>query len=118
MQNFVERLAALFRPVRLRTLYTNQKTWQVGRMRGERFAAIRLTIFGEADPRKAKPALEGRVLFGDEAPEILSLAGLNFPQNRHRVKSGNVVSANAGVCARFRPFRAGCSQPERRNHVF
>jgi hypothetical protein len=29
---------------------------------GERFAVIRLTIRGEANPTKAKPALEGRAL--------------------------------------------------------
>jgi hypothetical protein len=33
---------------------------------GERFAVIRLTNCGEANTTKAKPALEGRALFGDE----------------------------------------------------
>jgi hypothetical protein len=35
---------------------------------GEWFAVVRLTICGEANTTKAKPALEGRALFGDEAP--------------------------------------------------
>jgi hypothetical protein len=47
---------------------------------GERFAVIRLTICGEAKTTKAKPALEGRALFGDEAPETQFIAVLNFPK--------------------------------------
>jgi hypothetical protein len=53
---------------------------------GERFAVIRLTNCGEANTTKAKPALEGRALFGAEAPEFSDLAVLNPPKIRHRVK--------------------------------
>jgi hypothetical protein len=85
---------------------------------GERFAVIRLTNCGEANTTKAKPALEGRALFGDEAPEILCVATLNFPKIRHRVKRKQPFPLSGVFAPILSPSPAGCPQPERRNYVY
>jgi hypothetical protein len=74
--------------------------------------------FGEANTTKAKPALEGRALFGDEAPKFRSLAALNFPQIRHRVKRKQPFPLSGEFAPDSSPSPAGYPQPERRNHVY
>jgi hypothetical protein len=62
-------------------------------------------LWREANPTKAKPALEGRALFGDEAPEILLYRNTKFPKNSSPSQAETTISAIGGVCPDFHASR-------------
>ena len=87
-------------------------------MRGEWFAAIRLTFFGEQDPRKAKTRLGGGLTFRPRPEKFVGLQ-LRISLKSASKSSRNSISANGGVCAGFQPFpRRFDPSNRRRGHVF
>ena len=79
---------------------------------------ICLTIRGEANTTKAKPATKGGLYLVTKHRNSEVSATLNLPKIRRRVKRKQPFPLMRAFAPDFRPFRAGYPQPERRNYVY